>query len=177
MTEQVVPASFVIREMVPGDIKQVMRVELACFSDPWSENALMTEAMNPSAHYSVCCVGDELVGFAGMWIIMDECHITNVGVLPEHRRKGFGERLLIAILEEAIVRGANRATLECRRSNFPAQQLYTKYDFGTVALRRGYYRDNNEDAVVMWVNNIHTPEYRRKLIEFSAALDGVGTAK
>ncbi len=177
MTEQVVPQSLVMREMVPGDIKQVMRVELACFSDPWSENALMTEAMNPSAYYEVCCLGDEVIGFAGMWIIMDECHITNIGVLPEHRRKGYGERLLIAILKEAIMRGANRATLECRRSNFPAQQLYTKYDFGTVALRRGYYRDNNEDAVIMWVNDIHAPEYRQRLMRFAAELDSVGAGE
>lgn len=176
MTQQQTSVELVIRDMVAGDIKQVMRVEYACFSDPWSENALLTEAMNPAAYYAVCSLGAHIIGFAGMWIIMDECHITNIGVLPEYRRKGYGERLLIAILKEAIARGATRATLECRRSNFGAQQLYGKYDFTTVAIRRGYYRDNNEDAVVMWVNDIHSLEYRKKLKSYAAALEGEGAA-
>jgi len=174
LTEQQTSRSLVLREMVPGDIKQVMRVELACFVDPWSENSLLTEANNPSAYYSVCLLGDELIGFSGMWIIMDECHITNIGVLPEHRRKRYGERLLIAILREAIARGSTRATLECRYSNFAAQRLYEKYGFTSVALRRGYYRDNNEDAVVMWVNDINLREYQQRLGELEAALDGAG---
>ena len=92
-------------------------------------------------------------------VIMDEAHITTLGVARTHRLLRIGEQLLIALLDEAISRSARRATLEVRQSNTAAQNLYRKYDFIPAAIRRGYYTDNHENAVVMWVDNLTNEEF------------------
>ena len=104
-----------------------------------------------------------IIGHAGEWIIMDEAHITNIAVLPDKRGKRFGERLLVALLQEARYRGARRATLEVRIGNESAIALYRKYHFDSVAIRRRYYSDNDEDALVMWVNDLFSPAVSRLL--------------
>src|SRR5690606_34080568 len=91
-----------------------------------------------------------VVGYAGMWVIIDEAHVTNIAVHPDHRRAGIGRLLLEALMEGAADRGCDRITLEVRKSNRPAQQLYLSYDFVPRAIRRGYYTDTNQDALVMW---------------------------
>jgi len=98
-----------------------------------------------------------IVGYAGEWIIMDEAHITTIAVDPVMHGRRFGERLLVALLQEARYRGARRATLEVRITNRVAQRLYEKYNFLTVAIRRKYYQDTDEDALVMWVNDLFDP--------------------
>jgi ribosomal-protein-alanine acetyltransferase len=97
-----------------------------------------------------------LVGFAGAWIVMDEAHVTTIGVHPEYRRHGIGERLFAALLEEARERGVRRATLEVRESNRGAQALYARFGFMPIARRRRYYSDTDEDAIVMWVENLQS---------------------
>lgn len=148
-----------IRRMEMSDIPEVVRIEGNSFSDPWSEHAFITEISNSSAYYSVLCVDGKIAGFSGMWIIMDESHITTVAVSEEFRRHHLGERLLIDILEEARRQGAKRATLEVRQSNIAAQNLYKKYEFAPVAIRREYYTNNNENAIIMWVNDISSERY------------------
>jgi ribosomal-protein-alanine N-acetyltransferase len=100
-----------------------------------------------------------IVGFAGMWSMFDEAHITTIGVEPEQRGHGLGELLLIALADEAIRRGAEWLTLEVRVSNVPAQALYRKYGFSVQGVRKRYYSDNNEDAYIMWSPSLRDPSY------------------
>jgi [ribosomal protein S18]-alanine N-acetyltransferase len=144
------------------DIPRVMEIERVCFATPWHESAYITEVSNRSAYYVVACWEDRVIGYAGMWVIMDEAHITTIGVDPPCRGHKVGELLLLALIDEAMSRGARRATLEVRQSNEVAQNLYRKYDFAPAALRRGYYSDNHENALVMWIDDMSKPEYRAK---------------
>lgn len=147
----------VLRALRASDIDAVMVIEERCFPSHWSRDALQNELGNACAFYVVAESGGRVVGYAGEWIIMDEAHITTIAVDPSDHGRRFGERLLIAILQEARYRGARRATLEVRITNRVAQRLYEKYEFETVAIRRKYYQDTDEDALVMWVNDLFSP--------------------
>ncbi len=159
-----------IDKMQREDVTRVMEIERQCFTTPWSESAYLTELANRSAHYIVARIGDKIVGFSGMWIIIDEAHITTIGVDPDYRGRKIGEQILFSMLEEAHRRRARRATLEVRESNNVAQGLYRKYGFVAAAIRRGYYSDNNENAIVMWVDDIHSPDYQRCFSELKQRL-------
>ncbi len=102
---------------------------------------------------------DPVIGFAGMWIMFDEAHVTTIGVHPDERGNGLGELLLIQLFVEATSRGAEMVTLEVRVSNDSAQALYRKYGFERHGVRRRYYSDNGEDAYIMWSPNIREPGY------------------
>jgi ribosomal-protein-alanine N-acetyltransferase len=106
-----------------------------------------------------------IVGFAGMWSMFDEAHITTIGVEPEQRGRGLGELLLIALADEAIRRGAEWLTLEVRVSNVPAQALYRKYGFSVQGVRKRYYSDNNEDAYIMWSPSLRDRGYLARYAE------------
>jgi ribosomal-protein-alanine N-acetyltransferase len=159
-----------ITRMVAGDVPEVMAVDRHCFRTPWSENAFLSELKNAAAYYLVARLCGVLVGYAGAWLVMDEAHITTLGVHPEYRGRKLGERLFAEILDEAIRRGVRRASLEVRESNESARGLYEKYGFTAVARRRGYYTDNQEDAVVMWIDNLTSPRYQELFAERTAAL-------
>lgn len=149
-----------ISEMRLEDIEHVSRLERRCYTLPWSSGAYVTEVGNPSAHYLVAKDADgTLVGYAGLWVVMDEMHVTTIAVDPAQRGRRIGERLLLTLLEEGIARGADRATLEVREHNVAAHSLYLKYGFEDVAVRKNYYSDNHENAIIMWANNIISPEY------------------
>ena len=160
------------------DVPAVMVIERECFAVPWRESAYVTELSNRSAYYIAACVGDEIVGYGGMWVIMDECHITTLGVAKAHRGRKIGERVLVALLEEAIRHKARRATLEVRESNVVAQNLYRKYGFQPAAIRRAYYTDNHENAIVMWVDNLGGIAFNSRFEELKIHLqqDTVETA-
>jgi ribosomal-protein-alanine N-acetyltransferase len=111
-----------------------------------------------------------VVGFAGMWVLYDEAHITTIGVEPAHRGRGLGELLLVAMFDEALRRGATWLTLEVRVSNEPALALYRKYGFAVHGTRQRYYSDNNEDAHVMWSRSLQDPAYRAELAALRQAL-------
>lgn len=111
-----------------------------------------------------------VLGFAGMWVLYDEAHVTTIGVEPTHRGRGLGELLLVAMFDEAIRRGANWLTLEVRVSNEPAQALYRKYGFHVQGTRKRYYSDNHEDAHVMWSRSLQDPAYREELAALRTAL-------
>jgi ribosomal-protein-alanine N-acetyltransferase len=114
--------------------------------------------------------GDRLIGFAGMWILYDEAHITTIGVSPEYRGRGLGELLLIDVFEQAVARNAEWVTLEVRVSNASAQALYEKYGFTRQGVRRRYYSDNGEDAYIMWSASLRSSEYRARFEELRAQL-------
>lgn len=154
------PVLVIIRDMMRDDVPRVMEIERECFPTPWHESAYLTETSNRSAYYIVATVDSTIVGYGGMWIIMDEAHITTLGVARDYRGARVGEQLLVALLDEAIRRHARRATLEVRQSNQVAQNLYRKYGFTPAAIRRGYYTDNHENAVVMWIDSMITSTFK-----------------
>ena len=163
------------------DVAKVVEIEQECFATPWHESAYLTEITNRSAFYIVACMDDVILGYGGMWVIMDESHITTLGVAAEHRGKKIGELLLVGLLDEAMKRGAKRVTLEVRQSNSVAQNLYRKYGFIPAAIRRSYYTDNHENAVVMWIDDMNYAAFRRKysslrqqLMEDSSKLSSEG---
>jgi [ribosomal protein S18]-alanine N-acetyltransferase len=159
--------------MVAGDIRTVMRIEALSFSTTWPPSAFASELNdNKLAHYFVGrvvhpnAVGrqpGEIVAYGGIWVILEDSHITTIAVHPDWRGKKYGEDMLVHLLHQAIDRGASWITLEARESNVVAQNLYRKYGFTTVSTRRAYYSDNGENAVVMWAGNLRGDLYRNRL--------------
>ncbi|MFS8188123.1 ribosomal protein S18-alanine N-acetyltransferase [Rossellomorea marisflavi] len=139
--------------MTVDDVDAVMEIEEQSFTVPWSREAFISEMEeNHLSMYIVIEDEGQIAGYCGVWIVVDEAHITNVAVLPSHRGKGYGELLMRKIMEMAIESGARVMTLEARVSNVPAQSLYRKLGFQDGGIRKRYYSDNQEDALVMWVN-------------------------
>lgn len=160
-----------IEPMRSDDMEAVLRIDRLSFPVPWMPTAFATELSNRSACYLVARIGADIVGFGGEWVIMDEAHITTLAVDPEHRGRHIGERLLLALLEEGIRRRASRATLEVRQSNRVAQRLYHKFGFYEASVRKSYYTDNGENAIVMWADNIHSAAYHNVLASIRHSLD------
>ena len=150
--------------MTMEDIARVLEIERQSFRTPWPADAYVHELReNRLAAYIIARVDNDLVGYAGMWVILDEAHITTIAVDPRYRGQYIGERLLIGLLDAALERGARWMTLEVRRSNTTAQALYTKYGFREIGTRKGYYSDNREDAIVMWTGNLREREVQDRL--------------
>lgn len=162
-----------IEPMMPADIPTVVEIEAVSFSTTWPANAFANELNeNKLAHYYVGRLNGEIVAYGGIWVILEDSHITTIAVHPAYRGRRFGEQLLVHLLDEAIARGASWITLEVRESNEIAQALYRKYGFTNVSTRRAYYSDNNENAVVMWAGNLRGELYRNRLRAMRASLDG-----
>ncbi|MGE5676186.1 MAG: ribosomal protein S18-alanine N-acetyltransferase [Mycobacterium leprae] len=138
--------------MTPADLDGVMEVEQLSFLTPWSREAFAGELMQTYTIYLVAREGDRVVAHGGMHVIWDEAHITNIAVRPEYRGRGLGEQMMLELLGRATARGVTRVTLEVRVTNTPARRLYEKLGFVTApgAVRKGYYSDTGEDAIVMW---------------------------
>jgi ribosomal-protein-alanine N-acetyltransferase len=111
-----------------------------------------------------------IIGFAGLWLMVDEAHITTIAMHPDFRRRGLGEFMLVSLIDIAYSIGAKWVTLEVRVSNHSAQNLYRKYGFREAGLRHRYYSDNQEDALIMWTDDINTPSYKQKFQELKATL-------
>lgn len=141
------------RAMVEKDIDQIVKIENESFTTPWSRESFENELKkNQFALYTVLEDEDEVFGYCGVWIIVDEAHITNIALLPKYRGKKLGEALLRKVMESAREKGAKTMTLEVRVTNDIAQSLYRKLGFQNGGIRKNYYTDNQEDALVMWVN-------------------------
>lgn len=152
--------SFTIRPMWQEDLEQVRAIDLLSFSMPWPESAYNYELNeNPLsmlwvAEQNNITVPPIILGMIVIWLILDEAHIATIAVHPDHRQKGIARCLLAEALKGAIRRGAHEATLEVRASNIPAQRLYQSFHFQVVGERRRYYRDNNEDALIMTISGL-----------------------
>lgn len=139
------------RRMNLSDIDRIMEIEHRSFAAPWSRAAFEGELVrNHFARYMVVEVDGYVAGYAGMWMIIDEAHITNIAIDPAYRGKKLGEALLRQMMASAVWNGATRMTLEVRVSNQKAQNLYHKLGFRNYGIRKGYYTDNGEDAMIMW---------------------------
>jgi len=141
----------VIEDMTLDDIDGVQEVERASFPVPWPANAFRHElTQNKNARYLVARDGGRIVGYAGLWLMVDEAHITTFAVHPDHRRRRVGERLLVRLFAMAAAFTAECPTLEVRASNVPAQRLYATYGFCRPVVRRRFCLDNYENALIMW---------------------------
>jgi len=134
------------------DIDDILRIESISFTNPWTREMYLSELehRDVSFFYIARDAVGEAVGFCSCWLVLDEIHINNLAVLPEHRRSGVASALIEHVLKEGGARGAHRATLEVRRSNEPARKLYEKFGFTVTGVRRGYYTRPDEDALVLW---------------------------
>ncbi|TBL78699.1 ribosomal protein S18-alanine N-acetyltransferase [Paenibacillus thalictri] len=147
------PDPVAFRSMRLADIPAICDIEQEAFTTPWTAGAFQNElTSNHFAHYLVMEHGEEIAGYGGMWLIMDEAHVTNVAIKHIFRGKKLGERLMREMQRTAVFLGAIRMTLEVRASNIIAQNLYKKLGFQSVGVRRGYYTDNREDAIIMWAD-------------------------
>jgi len=148
----------VITDMQPHHLPGVLAIERRSYPTPWSERAFAAELnQNAYAQYIVALRGAMVLGYAGMWLIMDEAHITNIAVHPQERRRGLGHRLLSELEARARAHGCRRMTLEVRPSNLGAQRLYQRHGFVVCGVRPGYYADTREDALIMWKEGLDTP--------------------
>src|SRR5262245_46776238 len=151
-----------IRRLLEDDLDQIMEIEPVAFgSHHWSRQSFINELNNAGGiYFSAVEPQTGLVcAYSGYWLIGDEAHITTLAVHPDFRRQGIGELMLINDIHSALKVGAKCMTLEVRVSNDAAQKLYYKYGFKSMGLRRKYYQDNNEDALVLWMEDIRTQEF------------------
>lgn len=140
----------VVRKMQPEDASAVAALEAECFSEPWSEQAFLDALKQPEAMMMVAVgMGNNPMGYCGIYLSADEGEITNVAVRPDHRKQGIADAILTAVFSEAQNRGARIIYLEVRESNIPAQKLYEKHGFLSCGIRKNFYRKPTEHAIVM----------------------------
>jgi [ribosomal protein S18]-alanine N-acetyltransferase len=137
--------------MSPDELDALMAVEEASFTNPWTREMYLAELEHPAASFLFLAKepSGQVVGFCGFWRVLDELHINNLAVLPEYRRRGVASAILARVFAEALTLGAKRTLLEVRRSNSAAQHLYERFGFTVAGVRRGYYRNPEEDALVL----------------------------
>jgi ribosomal-protein-alanine N-acetyltransferase len=148
-------------------VRAVLRIEQLVYPRPWTMSLFLSElALRSSRAYFVARVGRDVIGYGGLMLSADDAHITTLAVDPRWQRRQIATRLLLVLAREAIARAARSLTLEVRLSNRPAQELYRRFGFAPVGVRKNYYAETNEDALVMWAHEIQ----RR---EFAELLDGL----
>ena len=154
-------ARVVVDPMRLDDVAAVHRIEQLSFTTPWPAHAFEQELRgNRLARYVVARAGDTVVGFAGVWLMVDDAHVTTFGVHPDWRRQGIGRQLLLNLVELSVALGARRMTLEVRVGNTAAQALYRAFGFEIAGRRPRYYSDDGEDALVMTTPELTDPRLR-----------------
>lgn len=164
----------IINKMTSDDVDGVISIEQAAYGDHhWSRESFLSEINNELArYYSLHTPEGEMVGYAGCWHILEEAHITTIAIAPDFRRRKYAEALLKRIIDDCYMEKIKYITLEVRVSNEPAIKLYTKYGFSSFGVRKGYYQDNNEDALIMWTKNIFFDEFKEQYTKTIADLEG-----
>jgi [ribosomal protein S18]-alanine N-acetyltransferase len=158
------PAELEIGRMRRRHLKGVMAIERQVYPRPWSPNLFLSEMSElRNRTYLVARMNKEVVGYGGIMCYGDEAHVTTIAVDPEEHRRKIGTRLLFELMQEALRMGARAVSLEVRVSNWGAQRLYSRFGFRPVGIRKNYYQETAEDAVVMWVDGIRSSEYRGRL--------------
>ncbi|WP_315444851.1 ribosomal protein S18-alanine N-acetyltransferase [uncultured Selenomonas sp.] len=138
------------RDLLPEDAEAVANIERESFPTPWSREDFWREASNDFACYIVALDDAEIIGFGGCWISFEEAQVTNIALTSVQRGRGLGKALMARLMRAAATRGAERMTLEVRPSNTPALRLYEGLGFAAAGIRKKYYQDNDEDAILMW---------------------------
>jgi ribosomal-protein-alanine N-acetyltransferase len=161
-----------IRPMTIADLSAVQAIERASFTTPWPPQAYRQELeSNRLATYLVATIGEDVVAYGGVWLMVDEAHVTTFAVHPRYRRRRIGERLLLSLLDVSVARRAREATLEVRLSNLGARRLYEKYGFRPVGIRPRYYSDNQEDALIMTTEPLAGADMQARIARLRTALD------
>jgi ribosomal-protein-alanine N-acetyltransferase len=167
------PLNLRITPMNLDDIPRVHEIERASFPVPWPSYAFRQELeTNRMAHYLVARTEEGIVAYGGIWLMVDEAHVTSFAVDPDHRRAGVGGRLMLELMELSVHLGARVATLEVRLSNEAARLLYGRFGFRPVGVRARYYSDNGEDALIMTTEPLGSPYMRTRLAEMTERYGG-----
>jgi ribosomal-protein-alanine N-acetyltransferase len=167
------PLSVQILPMRRRHLRGVLRIEQQVYPRPWSHSLFVSElALRSTRAYVVARVGRDIVGYAGLMMSLTDGHVTTIAVDPAWHRQHVGTRLLLALAREAIARNASALTLEARLSNKPAQEMYRRFGFVPVGVRKGYYADTGEDALVMWAYEVDAPAYAQLLNGVEARVPG-----
>lgn len=161
---------FSIRAMARLDIPAVAALESEIYATPWSPRVFFDELAMENRSYLVVEGDAGILGYGGLLIVEEDAHITTLAIAPEMRGKRLGVKLMLALVDEALIHGARHLTLEVRVSNTPAQGLYERFGFDPVGRRKGYYVD--EDALVMWATDVDTPEYGDRIAVIRDSLIG-----
>jgi len=155
-------------------LRAVLRIESQVYPRPWSMGLFVSElALRNSRAYWVAKVGGVVVGYCGLMITVDDGHVTNLAVDPAWHRRAIGSRLLLTLAREALRRGATGLTLEVRVANTGAQELYRRFGFRPAGMRKNYYVETHEDALVMWADDVDTPAYAERLDAIEATIPGL----
>lgn len=150
-----------ITRMRESDLEQVVAIEKISYPSPWPESAFASElSKERTCYYLVAKHGEQVAGYSGMWVTLDEGHVTTLAVHPEFRRQRIASRLLLQNFNEAYKRNLHCLTLEVRITNEAAKSMYQKFGLQKRGYRKGYYLDNNEDAEIWTSPYLHTPEYQ-----------------
>ena len=149
-------------------LDEVVEIERKVYPTPWTKETFCEEMAAPRRTYLVARLDGEVIGYAGMMLVADEAHVTSVVTLPERRRERVATRLMLRVAYQAVEEGARSLTLEVRSSNKGAQALYRRFGMAPVGIRKKYYV--SEDALIMWVHDLDSPEYRQRLDQISADL-------
>ena len=154
-------------------LRSVLRIEQQVYPRPWSMGLFMSElGIRGSRVYVVARVGTSIVGYGGLMLVAEDGHVTTLAVDPAWHRHHLGTRLLHTLATAAIARGAHNLTLEVRASNRPAQELYRAFGFAPAGIRKGYYVETKEDAIVMWATDVHEEAYATRLAGLAAGVQG-----
>ncbi len=163
-----------IRQITPEDIDGIIKIEEASYgAHHWSKESFLNEINNELArYYALFNAEGVLAGYAGCWHILEEAHITTIAISPDYRRRKYSEALLQQVINDCYEEKIKYITLEVRVSNEPAINLYSKYGFTSFGTRKGYYQNNNEDALIMWTKNIFFDEFKNKYEQIVKELEG-----
>ncbi len=168
------PATVHLAPMRRRHLRAVLRIEAQVYPRPWSVGLFMSElALRSARAYQVAKVGGTVVGYSGLMFSGDEAHVTTVAVDPAWHRRKVGTRLLLNMARLARARQCRVLTLEVRVSNLGAQALYREFGFVPVGIRRNYYTETNEDAIIMTAEDICSPAYERRLARIEEAVGGL----
>jgi len=166
-------ADVVIGRMKRRHLRSVLHIEQQVYPRPWSMGLFLSElAFGPSRVYVVARVDGRVVGYGGLMLVADDGHVTTLAVDPAWHRHKIGTRVLHTLATQAAERGARNLTLEVRMGNEPAKELYRRFGFAPAGVRKGYYVETNEDALIMWASDIDNPEYAARLEALAASVPG-----
>jgi ribosomal-protein-alanine N-acetyltransferase len=168
-----VVAPLTIQPMRKRHLRQVLKIEEQVYPRPWSFSTYISELKQPSTRiYLVGYLHGRIEGYAGLLFQGPDGHVTTIAVDPAMQGNRIGERLLYALLTKAVAMGAKDLTLEVRMSNEAAKHLYAKFGFAPAGIRKNYYSDVNEDALIMWAHDVSEPEYLARLDRIGAGFAG-----
>ena len=156
-------SEIVISALAEEDLDEILAIEDAQFDDPWSRTVLADELAAATRRYTKATIDDVVRGYLGLMVLDFEAHVNTIATAPGAESSGIATALLVEGLRAMVARGVHDVTLEVASRNVRAQRLYARFGFAPVGIRRGYYPKSGDDAVVMWVRDIHEPAYLRRL--------------